>query len=178
VIWTTTPWTLPANQAVAVHPEFDYSLVATSTPDGEESLLIASELARPVLERAGVESFREVARVKGAALEGLKLSHPFYRREVPVILGEHVTLESGTGAVHTAPGHGQEDFVVGQRYGLPVDNPVGGDGRFLPATELFAGRRSSTPIRKWSRCCRRGGRCCITSLSVTATRTAGGTRRR
>ncbi|HSQ69048.1 MAG TPA: class I tRNA ligase family protein, partial [Steroidobacteraceae bacterium] len=141
VIWTTTPWTLPANQAVAVHPEFEYSLVTLSTPEGEETLLLASELARSVLERAGVEDFREVARVKGAALEGLKLNHPFYRREVPVILGEHVTLDSGTGAVHTAPGHGQEDFVVGQRYGLPVDNPVGGDGRFLPSTELFAGEK-------------------------------------
>ena len=141
VIWTTTPWTLPANQAVAVHPEFEYSLVTVPAAEGEETLLLASELARSVLERAGVEDFREVARLKGAALEGLKLRHPFYDREVPVVLGEHVTLDSGTGAVHTAPGHGQEDFVVGQRYSLPVDNPVGGDGRFLPATPLFAGEK-------------------------------------
>jgi isoleucyl-tRNA synthetase len=103
--------------------------------------LLASELAEPVLKRAGVTSSRELARAKGAALEGARLRHPFYDREVPVILGEHVTLDSGTGAVHTAPGHGQEDFVVGQRYGLPVDNPVGNDGRFLPATPLFAGEK-------------------------------------
>jgi isoleucyl-tRNA synthetase len=141
VIWTTTPWTLPANQAVALHPEFEYSLFAVVSAAGEELLLLATELAEPVLKRAGVTSSRVIARVKGAALEGLRLRHPFYEREVPVILGEHVTLDSGTGAVHTAPGHGQEDFAVGQRYGLPVDNPVGNDGRFLPATPLFAGEK-------------------------------------
>jgi isoleucyl-tRNA synthetase len=141
VIWTTTPWTLPANQAVALHADFDYSLLAIETAAGAELLLLATELAGPVLERAGVKRTSEIARVKGAALEGLGLRHPFYDRIVPVILGEHVTLESGTGAVHTAPGHGQEDFVVGQRYGLPVDNPVGGDGRFLPATAIFAGEK-------------------------------------
>jgi isoleucyl-tRNA synthetase len=141
VIWTTTPWTLPANQAVALNPELDYSLLAVESASGNELLLLATELAAPVLGRAGATGSREVARVKGAALEGLRLRHPFQEREVPVILAEHVTLESGTGAVHTAPGHGQEDFIVGQRYGLPVDNPVGNDGRFLPATPLFAGEK-------------------------------------
>jgi isoleucyl-tRNA synthetase len=141
VIWTTTPWTLPANQAVALHPEYDYSLLAVASAAGHELLLLASDLAESVLKRAGVTSSRELARAKGAALEGASLRHPFYDREVPVILGEHVTLDSGTGAVHTAPGHGQEDFIVGQRYGLPVDNPVGNDGRFLPATPLFAGEK-------------------------------------
>ena len=141
VIWTTTPWTLPANQAVAVHPEFEYSLFAVESASGAELLVLATELAASVLERAGATGSREVARVQGAALEGLRLRHPFYEREVPVILGEHVTLDSGTGAVHTAPGHGQEDFIVGQRYGLVVDNPVGNDGRFLPATPLFAGEK-------------------------------------
>ncbi len=141
VIWTTTPWTLPANQAVAVHPEFDYSLLAVDTGHGEEILILASELAPSVLKRAGIGSSREIARVKGEALEHLQLRHPFYERTVPTILGEHVTLESGTGAVHTAPGHGQEDFVVGKKYGLPVDNPVGSDGRFLAATPLFAGEK-------------------------------------
>jgi isoleucyl-tRNA synthetase len=141
VIWTTTPWTLPANQAVALHPEFDYSLLAVQSAEGAELLLLASELAASVLQRAGATQTAEVARVKGAALEGLALRHPFYDRAVPVILGEHVTLDSGTGAVHTAPGHGQEDFVIGQRYGLAVDNPVGGDGRFLPSTPLFAGEK-------------------------------------
>jgi len=141
VIWTTTPWTLPANQAVAVHPEYDYSLLAVQSTAGAELLVLASELAESVLQRAGATQTAELARVKGAVLEGLALRHPFYEREVPVILGEHVTLDSGTGAVHTAPGHGQEDFIVGQRYGLPVDNPVGGDGRFLPSTPLFAGEK-------------------------------------
>jgi len=141
VIWTTTPWTLPANQAVAVHPEFDYSLLAVDMGHGEEILILASELAPSVLKRAGIGSSREIVRVKGEALEHLQLRHPFYERTVPTILGEHVTLESGTGAVHTAPGHGQEDFVVGKKYGLPVDNPVGSDGRFLAATPLFAGEK-------------------------------------
>jgi isoleucyl-tRNA synthetase len=140
-IWTTTPWTLPANQAVAIHPEFDYSLLAVDSAAGAELLLLASELAAAVLARAGATQRGEVARIKGAVLEGLVLRHPFYERQVPVILGEHVTLETGTGAVHTAPGHGQEDFVIGQRYGLAVDNPVGGDGRFLSSTPIFAGEK-------------------------------------
>ena len=147
VIWTTTPWTLPANQAVAVHPEFDYSLLRVSrdtvaeAPVENELLVVASELAASVLQRAGIQHSHELARVKGAKLEHLALRHPFYDRTVPVVLGEHVTLESGTGAVHTAPGHGQEDFIIGQQYGLPVDNPVGGDGRFLPSTPIFAGEK-------------------------------------
>jgi len=141
VIWTTTPWTLPANQAVALHPEFEYVLLAAETTAGPELLLLAAELAPSVLARAHATATHEVARAKGEALEGLRLRHPFYAREVPLILGEHVTLDSGSGAVHTAPGHGQEDFAVGSRYGLPVDNPVGGDGRFLPGTAIFAGEK-------------------------------------
>ncbi len=83
--------------------------------------------------------YQVIASFNGASLEGLNLQHPFYDREVSVILGNHVTLEAGTGAVHTAPGHGQDDYVVGQQYNLPVDNPVGGNGCFLPETEIFAG---------------------------------------
>ncbi|MDX1594772.1 MAG: isoleucine--tRNA ligase [Gammaproteobacteria bacterium] len=135
VIWTTTPWTLPANEAVALHPELDYVLVE----GGGERLLLAEALWQDVLTRAGVADGRVVARGRGAALEGLRVRHPFHDRDVPVILGDHVTLEAGTGAVHTAPGHGLEDYIVGQQYGLPVDHPVGDDGRFLPDTELFAG---------------------------------------
>jgi isoleucyl-tRNA synthetase len=137
IIWTTTPWTLPANQAVALGPDFRYALIDT----GPELLIIASELADAVLARAGVTAPTRLAEVAGAKLEGLTLDHPFYERIVPVILGEHVTLEAGTGAVHTAPGHGQEDFAVGQRYKLPIDNPVGSDGRFVAGTPLFAGER-------------------------------------
>jgi len=139
VIWTTTPWTLPASRAVSVHPEFEYVLARVPGPGAPETVIVAAELLGALATRAGFESPTVLARLKGAALEGLELLHPFYERHVPVILGEHVTLDAGTGAVHTAPGHGLDDFIVGQRYGLPVDNPVGGDGRFLPSTPLFAG---------------------------------------
>ncbi len=135
VIWTTTPWTLPANQAVALNPELEYVVVQTAT----ERLILAAALYESVMQRVGITDYTLIARVQGEKLEGLLLQHPFYARQVPVILGDHVTTDAGTGAVHTAPGHGQEDFVVGLKYDLPVDNPVGGDGKFLPNTPLFAG---------------------------------------
>ena len=136
VIWTTTPWTLPANRAVAVHAELDYAVVQTDT----ERLIVAEALLKDAMARWNTENYRVIAYGKGADLEGVKLAHPFYLREVPIILGEHVTTETGTGAVHTAPAHGQEDYVVGVRYDLAMDNPVGPDGKFLPSTELFAGQ--------------------------------------
>ncbi len=140
VIWTTTPWTLPANQAVAVNAGLEYVLVECERGDGaRERLLLADALRGEALRRYGVDESRVVARASGAALEQLLLRHPFYQRDVPVVLAEHVTTETGTGAVHIAPGHGQEDFEVGKRYDLKVDNPVGADGRFLPETPLFAG---------------------------------------
>ncbi|GAB4351900.1 MAG: isoleucine--tRNA ligase [Methylohalobius crimeensis] len=144
VIWTTTPWTLPANQAVALHSELEYALVQCDGEHGPERLLVAEGLLKNVMARYGIESYRVIAYCRGRDLEGVKLQHPFYARKVPIILGEHVTLEAGTGAVHTAPGHGQEDYAVGREYDLPVDNPVGGDGRFLPGTELFAGEHVFT----------------------------------
>ncbi|MDD2767681.1 MAG: isoleucine--tRNA ligase [Methylococcus sp.] len=137
VIWTTTPWTLPANQAVALNPDLDYVVVQRT--ETLERLILADALKKDVMLRCGSENYRVIGYCKGAELEGVQLRHPFYDRIVPVILGDHVTLDAGTGAVHTAPGHGQEDYVAGQRYGLAVDNPVGDDGRFLPNTELFAG---------------------------------------
>ncbi len=139
VIWTTTPWTLPANQGVALNSELEYALVQTEGPYGQERLLLAEALMKDAMSRYGREDYRVVAYCKGSELEGLMLQHPFYQREVPIILGEHVTVEAGTGAVHTAPGHGQDDYVVGSRYHLPVDNPVGDNGCFLKDTELFAG---------------------------------------
>ena len=139
VIWTTTPWTLPANQAVALHPRLEYVLVQCVGNRGRERLLLAEPLLKDAMLRWGIEDYRVVATCLGAALEGVRLRHPFYARAVPIVLGEHVTTDAGTGAVHTAPGHGLEDYVVGERYGLPVDNPVGADGKFLPGTELFAG---------------------------------------
>ena len=141
VIWTTTPWTLPANQAVALHPQIRYALVEAAAAGGAaRRLILAAELLEPCLRRYGMTAQRVLAEFPGAALEGLALAHPLQERQVPVVLGEHVTLDAGTGAVHTAPAHGQEDFAVGQRYGLTVSNPVGNDGRFLPGTPLVAGR--------------------------------------
>ena len=142
VIWTTTPWTLPANQAVALNPQLDYAVVQCDGVGGHvaERLIIADAMLKDVMGRYGVEDYRVVAYCKGEALEGLKLAHPFYEREVPVILGDHVTTEAGTGAVHTAPGHGQDDYVVGNRYGLKVDNPVDSAGKFVEGTPLFEGQ--------------------------------------
>jgi len=137
IIWTTTPWTLPANQAVALGPEIRYGVYELS----DELLVLAIDLADSVFKRAKLEGAKLLAEVPGAALEGLQLKHPFYARTVPVVLGDHVTLDAGTGAVHTAPGHGQEDYVVGIKYQLAIDNPVGGDGRFLSNTPLFAGEK-------------------------------------
>ena len=140
VIWTTTPWTLPANQAVALRDEFLYVLVEARTAGGaSHRLILAADLLESCLQRFGMTASASLARFEGRALEGLKLEHPFEPRQVPVILGEHVTLEAGTGAVHTAPGHGQEDFAVGQRYGLPVTSPVGNDGRFYRDIPLVGG---------------------------------------
>lgn len=139
-IWTTTPWTLPANQAVALNPELDYVLVEVNAV---ERLLIAESLLESVMKRFGGDNYRIVARAQGKKFVGLLLQHPFYDRHVPVVLGEHVTVDSGTGAVHTAPAHGQDDYVVGKQYNLPVDNPVGDDGCFIASTPLFAGKHVS-----------------------------------
>jgi len=142
VIWTTTPWTLPANQAVAVNPELEYAVVQCDGIGAHvpERLIIAQDLLSSVMARYDVTDYKVVAYCKGSDLEALKVMHPFYEREVPIILGDHVTLDAGTGAVHTAPGHGQEDYVVGQKYHLKVDNPVDTNGRFLEGTPLFEGQ--------------------------------------
>ncbi|HED15572.1 MAG TPA: isoleucine--tRNA ligase [Gammaproteobacteria bacterium] len=145
VIWTTTPWTLPANQAVALHPDLEYVLVTCSKArDNGEYLLLADDLLPSSMARWGIENYQIIARSPGKSLEGLLLKHPFYDRQVPVVLGEHVTTEAGTGCVHTAPGHGQEDFEIGQQYALPIDNPVDSDGCFLQDTPLFAGENVFT----------------------------------
>ena len=136
VIWTTTPWTLPANQAVSVHPEHEYRLVKT----GKGYLLLVAELAESCLQRYQL-SGETVGHCKGAALELLALQHPFHERTVPIICGEHVTLEAGTGLVHTAPAHGLDDYFVGQKYDLPNDNPVGDDGKFISTTPPAGGTR-------------------------------------
>ncbi len=140
VIWTTTPWTLPANRAVCIHPELEYSLVQVNSDDASERLILASDLVDSAMSRFGFESYKVLGFCLGSKLENEAAQHPFYDFTVPVILGEHVTTESGTGCVHTAPGHGQEDFVVGKKYDLEVANPVGANGVYLENTEIFAGQ--------------------------------------
>jgi isoleucyl-tRNA synthetase len=159
VIWTTTPWTLPANQAVSVHPEFDYALVRTdqhwlvvanhfvahgggptSMSSWEPTKEEVYQLEMPeLLKRYGAKTFAVKGMCKGKQLELLPLQHPFYERIVPIICGDHVTLEAGTGLVHTAPAHGLDDYFVGQKYDLPTDNPVGDDGKFIANTPLVGG---------------------------------------
>jgi len=140
-IWTTTPWTLPASMAVALHADLDYALVEGPSVNGQPQwLVIAAALVETALQRYGIEDGRVLGRVCGHELEGQLLQHPFYARQVPVILAEHVSAEDGTGAVHTAPGHGQEDFIAGRQYGLEVLNPIDARGVFLPDTETFAGQ--------------------------------------
>ena len=139
VIWTTTPWTLPANQAVALHPDLEYAVIQCVLAGRSERLVVAQALLEEVIARYGIEQYTVVTVCMGQVFEKLFLQHPFYDRQVPVILGDHVTTEAGTGAVHTAPGHGQDDYLVGLKYDLPVDNPVGDNGVFLPGTEYFAG---------------------------------------
>ena len=135
VIWTTTPWTLPANQGVALNPDLEYVVVQCET----ERLVVAEALLKDTMLRYGNDIYHVIGYCKGSAWEYQLLQHPFYDRQVPVVLGDHVTVEAGTGAVHTAPGHGQDDYIVGKKYGLRIDNPVGSDGVFLTNTELFAG---------------------------------------
>ncbi|MEK9498339.1 isoleucine--tRNA ligase [Photorhabdus sp. P32] len=130
VIWTTTPWTLPANRAIALHAEFSYQLVQIEG----ECLILAADLVESVMQRAGITSWVVLGSCAGAALELLRFKHPFMGFDSPVVLGDHVTLDAGTGAVHTAPGHGPDDFVLGQKYGLEVANPVGPNGCYLPGT--------------------------------------------
>ncbi len=138
-IWTTTPWTLPANQAVALGGEISYVLVAVELDSGPVVLVLAEGLAESALARYGGKQASTLARFNGAVLEGLELRHPFYTREVPVILADYVTLDAGTGAVHTAPAHGQDDYQSGLRYRLPMDNPVDGRGVYVAGTPLLEG---------------------------------------
>ncbi len=141
VIWTTTPWTIPANQALNVHPEFDYALVETS----RGSLVLAKELAQACLERYGLacdQPTKFVSVCKGSALERIEFKHPFYDRVSPVFLGDYVTLDTGTGIVHSSPAYGVEDFNSCKRYGMTNDeilNPVMGNGQYAASLPLFGG---------------------------------------
>ena len=138
-IWTTTPWTLPSNQAVSLNPELNYVLVQCDAGEGVSRFLLAEELVPAVMKRWGVEDYQVVGRVKGQRLENQLLQHPFYDRQVPILLGEHVTTETGTGCVHTAPDHGMEDFVVANKYGIGTLNYIDDHGLFRDSVPLFAG---------------------------------------
>src|SRR6266545_1012152 len=137
LIWTTTPWTIPSNLAIAFHPEFDY---AAYDVDGR-AVIVAEALAGRVAEAGGRTFGAPIARMKGEQLEHIRFRHPLYARDSVGVLADYVTLEAGTGAVHTAPGHGSDDFTTGVIYGLEIYAPVGPGGHFLVTVELFAGQR-------------------------------------
>lgn len=131
VIWTTTPWTLPASRGIALNATVEYQLVQIND---KECLILAADLVESVMKRADITDWKILGSCQGDALELLRFKHPFLDFDEPIVLGEHVTVDAGTGAVHTAPGHGAEDFIVGQKYDLEVANPVGGNGCYLPGT--------------------------------------------
>ena len=135
VIWTTTPWTLPANLAITLHPDFDYNAVKA----GDDILILANELTESSMKAFEVSDYEVIKTFKGKETEGLKAIHPFLDQDSLLIVGEHVTTEQGTGCVHTAPGHGQDDYVIGQKYGLEIFNPVDQYGKFVEGTPFFAG---------------------------------------
>ena len=145
VIWTTTTWTLPANVAICVGPRFEYSVIQS----GDEYYVMATELYRSAMEEAGITDYQVVAAIKGSELEYMKTQHPFLDRESLLIVGEHVTLESGTGCVHTAPGHGVDDYNVCRNYPeIPVICPVNGDGVLTEEAGQFAGLTTDEANKK------------------------------
>ncbi len=150
LIWTTTPWTIPANVAVAVHPAAEYVVVRAVSGEGDTNYyLVAQPLLASVMETVGVTEVEIVKTVQGEQLDGLVFRHPLFHRTSPVVQADYVTMDSGTGIVHTAPGHGKEDFETGHRYGLEVLNPVDASGRYTAAAgeydgRLFAGLRVTT----------------------------------
>jgi isoleucyl-tRNA synthetase len=135
IIWTTTPWTIPANLAVAVHPEFEYVVVET----GGDRYLVAQGLLEATMKAIGAAEYQVIATRRGEELLGLVFRHPIFERPSPVVTADYVTLEAGTGVVHTAPGHGREDFMTGQKFGLPILCPVDASGHFTEEAGPFAG---------------------------------------
>lgn len=148
VIWTTTPWTLPSSQAISAHADLEYSLVELDVAseaderlgNGKERIILAAEMVEDIMQRWGVQEYKIVGTTKGKSLEKLVFQHPFAERDIPLILGEHVTTDAGTGLVHTAPDHGMEDFVVGKEYGIGTLNLVGPNGVFAEETPAVAGQ--------------------------------------
>ena len=137
LVWTTTPWTIPSNLAIAFHPEYDYGAYDA----GGRAVIVAEQLAESVRSIVGRPFGQPIARLKGAQLEGINFRHPLYERDSVGVLGDYVTLDAGTGAVHTAPGHGADDFLTGRKYGLEIYAPVDAGGHFLETVGLFGGQR-------------------------------------
>ncbi len=135
VIWTTTPWTIPGNMAIALNPEIDYSLIKTE----KGNLILAATLVKQVMDEIGISDYQVLETVKGKALEGVKCKHPIFDRDSIIILGNHVLLDEGTGCVHTAPGHGQEDYEIGIKYKIPIFTTLDSKGRFNDKTGKFQG---------------------------------------
>ncbi|WP_322002488.1 isoleucine--tRNA ligase [Marinobacter alexandrii] len=139
VIWTTTPWTIPANQAVSLNAELQYALVQADLGLGQERLILSADMVEGVMSRWEVGQYEVLGTCTGSELEHLALQHPFYDKQVPIILGDHVSTEAGTGAVHTAPDHGMEDFEVGKAYNIGTINLVQADGTYTSAAGELAG---------------------------------------
>jgi len=144
VIWTTTPWTLPHNRALAFHPDFDYAVVETE----KGALLLAADRVAALQAECGIKEAKVRGTFKGRDFEGMKFQHPFIDMQVPGVLADYVTLDQGTGIVHTAPGHGAEDFVTGQKYGLEIYAPLDDKGRYLEGLPEYKGKDvfSANPI--------------------------------
>ena len=139
LIWTTTPWTIPSSQAVCLGADLTYCLVQCNTDNGSTRLILAEALLESVMQRLAIENYKVLATCAGSALENVVVSHPFYKWDIPVLLGDHITTDAGTGCVHTAPDHGAEDFVVAAKYGIGTLNYVMDNGVFRDDVELFAG---------------------------------------
>ena len=133
-IWTTTPWTLPASQAISLNPELDYSLVKGHK---DYVLILATELVNEVCDRYDIENPQILSTVKGEELKKFVFNHPFYKRDIYIVLGDHVTVEAGTGAVHSAPAHGVDDFNACKGLDIEIYNPVGANGVYLPRYTYF-----------------------------------------
>jgi len=135
MIWTTTPWTIPGNMAIALNPEIEYSLIKTE----KGHLILAAALVKKVMEEIGLSDYQILETVKGKALDGIKCKHPIFNRDSIIILGNHVLLDEGTGCVHTAPGHGQEDYEIGIKYKIPIFTTLDSKGKFNDSTGKFKG---------------------------------------
>ena len=139
MIWTTTPWTLPSSQAVSLGAEIDYVLVQCTVNNAPTRLILAEALINEAMGRFGLEDYRVIGRAKGNALKNFSVIHPFYNKALPLLLGDHVTVDAGTGCVHTAPDHGVDDFTIGRANGIGTLNYLDDNGVFRSNVELFAG---------------------------------------